>query len=370
VVSPNGLKGEFDIIADGTDPTAAVEQTWYGPLGRGGVAPASADPVGAFRFNCGAGYVLKKDDPIVYPGQPGVSHLHEEFGNSSFNANQNYTLIRTGGGTNCGDPANPVNRSEYWNPAMLDGAGNVVLEDYDNVYYKREPASTPECNGPPDDTHLGFCVGLPNGIRYLTGYNIKNGTGGTSDVNSPDYWNMYIQCWGAEDGSVASPTGAQFHSMAELVKAGCPVGAQVVVITISPDCWDGKNLDVADSRSHMSYSTGPYVAVAGQRACPVTHPHKIPSLQRQHHFTSDANFVAGKWTLSCAMPGEDGFKCWHADYWEGWNPVIKARWTTNCIDGHRSCAGGDLGDGYQIKGMSAPSGGWPKHRLVPLSPIP
>ena len=37
---------------------------------------AAPDVVGAFRFVCTAGQVLK-DDPIVYPGQPGKSHVHQ-----------------------------------------------------------------------------------------------------------------------------------------------------------------------------------------------------------------------------------------------------------------------------------------------------
>ena len=50
--------------------------------------PSSAAPdvVGAFRFVCTAGQVLK-DDPIVYPGQPGASHIHQFYGNTSANAN-------------------------------------------------------------------------------------------------------------------------------------------------------------------------------------------------------------------------------------------------------------------------------------------
>ena len=45
--------------------------------------PASAypDTVGAFRFICGAGQ-LTNDDPIMYPGQPGKSHLHQFYGNT------------------------------------------------------------------------------------------------------------------------------------------------------------------------------------------------------------------------------------------------------------------------------------------------
>ena len=43
------------------------------------------DDMGAFRFLCGPGQVLA-DDPIVYPGQPGKSHLHQFYGNTTANA--------------------------------------------------------------------------------------------------------------------------------------------------------------------------------------------------------------------------------------------------------------------------------------------
>jgi hypothetical protein len=77
-------------IPDNFDVSQAIEPTWYGPNGRGGIAPASADPVGAFREFCAPGQLLR-DDPLVYPGQPGVSpHLHQFFGNLGTNGNSNW----------------------------------------------------------------------------------------------------------------------------------------------------------------------------------------------------------------------------------------------------------------------------------------
>ena len=37
----------------------------------------------------------------------------------------------------------PLNRSGYWMPAMLNGAGYVVRPDYVMIYYKRRPATDP-----------------------------------------------------------------------------------------------------------------------------------------------------------------------------------------------------------------------------------
>ena len=57
----------------------------------------------------------------------------------------------------------------------------------------------------------------------------------------------------------------------------------------------------------------------------------------------------------------------HADYWEAWDPTVKAMWEANCIDKMLNCVGGALGNGYSIIGASQPWYGWtnPNH-LVPI----
>jgi hypothetical protein len=327
----------------------------------------SADPAGAFRMFCTPGQLLK-DDPIVYPGQPGASHLHQFFGNTGTNASSNYQSLRTSGGTTCGNSATPLNRSAYWFPAMLDGAGHVVKPDFLNVYYKRYPASDPACSLS-SPAHLGQCIDLPNGLRYITGYNMKTMSGGPADINSWDYFAIYFQCWSAgtigEDGTPLFDN-KKFQTIAAVVAAGCPVGAQLVIIGINPNCWDGVNLDSADHRSHMSYQTGEVVASLGQRACPADHPYLIPGLQVHYHFTVDENFVAGKWHLASdeMMPGVAAGTTFHMDYWEAWSPSVKATWHQYCINGHLSCAEGQLGNGMEIAGAQVPSGGWPRHQLA------
>jgi hypothetical protein len=55
VVSPNGLKGEFD-IADNFNVQTTLKPTVE-------MVPVSSDPVGAFRFSCLAGQLLYDDPP-------------------------------------------------------------------------------------------------------------------------------------------------------------------------------------------------------------------------------------------------------------------------------------------------------------------
>ena len=68
-----------------------------------------------FLVHCGYSHTLK-DDPIVYPGQPGASHTHDFFGSTTTNANStDASMIASGSTCNiAGDTAG------YWTPALYD----------------------------------------------------------------------------------------------------------------------------------------------------------------------------------------------------------------------------------------------------------
>ena len=56
------------------------------------------------------------DDPIVFPGRPGLSHRHDFFGSTVTDADSTARRLRAAGTTTCdlaGDTA------AYWAPALL-----------------------------------------------------------------------------------------------------------------------------------------------------------------------------------------------------------------------------------------------------------
>lgn len=353
-----GLAGEAD-IPDNFDTNATLEVASQ-------TVPVDADPVGAFRFTCLSGQ-LAKDDPIVYPGQPGKSHLHQFFGNTLTNANTTYQSLRTSGGSTCTGGQDPTSqRSAYWMPAMLDGAGNAVKPNRMLTYYKQLPNSHPDCGDPADGKHIGFCIPMPNGLRFINGFNMATGKGGPADLTSSDQWQMGYDCW-VPNGDSVTPS---LPTIAAVVATGkCTTGSWLRVRVDFPACWDGKNLDSPDHRSHMSPPTG--ALTAGGRACPSSHPYNIPTVTMQAYYTVDANFTGGGWHLASdeMTPGTVAGSTLHADYWEAWSPVVKAMWQNGCINGHLSCNNGELGNGKMIKGMSLPPQ-FPDHVLVPLATIP
>lgn len=360
-VSADGVHGAA-AIADNFDTDTGIVPTDYGPNGNtGGLPPASPDPNGSFRILCRPGHI-SRDDPIIYPGQPGATHLHQFWGNTGTNAASTYQSLRTTGQTTCADTSKgPVNRTAYWLPAMLDGAGNVVKPDLIQNYYKREPTTDVRCT-----SRGNICVPFPNGLRFIFGYDMKSGRGGILDEGTNFYWMNRFECW--KDGTGDPAVQGHWRTIDAVVKAGCPAGAKLVIAFVGPNCWDGKNLDSPDHRSHLSWATR-HEGEGYQ--CPTSHPYLIPNYSGHIDYTTDANFTAGKWKLSSDehashMSGAAvaAGSTLHFDYFEAWSPPVKAQWEKGCLEMHKSCNRGDLGNGKMI--APEPAGARPTHQLVKI----
>ena len=309
-------------IASNFDPASELVSTSIPPS-------ASPDVVGAFRFVCMPGQ-LKSDDPIVYPGQPGKSHLHQFFGNDTADANSTYESLRAVGNSTC---MSPLNRSAYWMPAMLNGLGKVVRPDYVTIYYKRRPLTDPIISDSKHPQYQGQGVKLPNGLRFIFGRDMIN-------LAAPSTGAFHYAC----DG----PNGSQTHySNLEAVQAACPAGNRIGALVSAPDCWDGKNLDSPDHRSHVAYgSYGDW----GYYKCPTTHPYVIPAFTMGAWFTQAAgesySLVSDDMDTS---PGHKRGDTFHADFFMAWDPVVHDMWEANCLNKMLNCSAGDLGNGKQMK---------------------
>jgi hypothetical protein len=296
----------------------------------------STDPAeGAFRFLCEPSHNAY-DDPIVYPGQPGKSHLHTFFGNTLADANSTYASLRTTGDSTCN---NMLNRSAYWIPAMMNGKGKVVMPDYISVYYKG-------ILGHPDCQKVAkACLKMPRGLRMIFGYNMGN------PANSADSNHMW---WTCDAGASA---GVHFPNLPQAAKV-CASGARIGMVVVAPECWDGKNLDSPDHRSHMAYEkdTG-----LGYSACDSGHPYLLPRFTIGAYWTTDATLDrsgnespdASTWYLaSDRMPGMANSvpgTTEHSDWFGAWEDSILDTWTSNCIAKLLSCTGGNLGNGTMLK---------------------
>ncbi|MDH4364756.1 MAG: DUF1996 domain-containing protein, partial [Acidimicrobiia bacterium] len=110
----------------------------------------SGNGEGQFRTNCEYSH-FNYDDPIVFPGQPGKSHLHMFIGNTTADAYTTMDSLLNSGGSTC--DGFELNRSAYWMPALMDGKGHVVVPRAITIYYKTKKPDT--------------AVALPQGLKMV-----------------------------------------------------------------------------------------------------------------------------------------------------------------------------------------------------------
>jgi hypothetical protein len=268
----------------------------------------SGDGIGAFRTVCDFSH-MNFDDPIVYPGQPDMSHLHAYFGNTDADAHSTQHSLATSGNSTC--RGGIVNRTAYWVPALIDTRdGSVVTPEPLNAYYKTgyngiEPS---EINA------------MPAGLRMIAG---------NSKATGPQPGFVHWKC--ESTGAVHTPSVPD-----------CATGDSVVMVVDFPQCWNGRDLDAADHKSHMAYPSG--------GRCPASHPVAIPVITYNVSYPVTAGSDPGSWRLASdgydrALPG--GYSI-HADWFDGWDVGIKNAFIEHCDRAAVDCHSHLLGDGRAI----------------------
>lgn len=300
-------------------PAAAWLQRAEGP------SPVSAPPEpGAFRLICAASHA-NYDDPIVFPGQPGKSHLHVFYGNTDAGAGSTYQSIRRTGESSCG---NRLNRSAYWAPALLTGQGQIVRPDYIALYYKRLPIDDPMCRR----MAPGGCAPLPTGLRVVSGYDMAR----MGQPQPENAGHVFFRC-------ISPGRPSTHHDALEGAIGDCGGEGQVMAAIGFGACWSGA-LDSRDHRAHLAH--GRYRGQAYAQ-CDGDHPWLIPEVTQQLAYTVKRS--DGPLRFSCDMAGMAAGSCFHADYMEGWDPVVRDRFERLCLDRRLSCSDGQLGDGTMLR---------------------
>ena len=195
-----------------------------------------------FTVLCGFSH-RNQDDPIVYPNQPGKSHDHTYFGNTSTKASSTLPSLRAAGQTTCRPHADTA---AYWAPTLFV-RGDPVAPRYAVAYYVRRS--------------VDLVRPFPPGLKMIAG---------NAAARAPQDARVTFWSCGAESFSSSIPacvTGRQ--------------GALRLKVTF-PDCWDGRRLDSADHKSHMAYSSGGRCPASqsgrGSRAGP---RHPVPGVGRR-----------------------------------------------------------------------------------------
>jgi hypothetical protein len=314
-VKPPAMNNAFNLDVSAL-PQAAVGVGYERLQPTAEVAPPT--DVGAFRIPCSFSH-MSFDDPIVYPGVPGAAHLHTFFGNTATSATSTADSIRTSGSSTC--LGGTINRSAYWVPTMIDTATNKpIVPDVAGIYYKQGYTLNPPTIIQP----------LPAGLRMIAG---------DPTNSSPGSQVALFKCIGGPHNS-----NDQYGSSIP----NCDAGAQVYQVIVFPQCWDGRNLDSPDHKSHMSYVV---VAAGGSGyACPASHPVALPEITFNVIYTVQKANAALSWRLSSdtydrSLPG--GYSS-HGDWFNGWEKEVSDAWAVKCVQARRDCHAHLIGDGRMM----------------------
>jgi hypothetical protein len=104
------------------------------PLALLAPAPAQGASSGQFVLRCTYSHTLA-DDPIVFPNQPGASHLHDFFGNKPFDAFSTVNSLLKGETRPCRIPSDTAG---YWAPTP-SLSGKQLRPPVMRIYYFGRP---------------------------------------------------------------------------------------------------------------------------------------------------------------------------------------------------------------------------------------
>jgi hypothetical protein len=302
--------------------------------------PVSGPPgdIGAFHVDCGFSH-RKQDDPIVFPSQAGAAHMHDFAGANGTDASSTNASIRRAESTCRRDDETPkwqddgtlrpkypqADKSAYWVPTVYDNG--VPLTSGMSAYY---------VSGRRDFRRV---QPFPPDLRVIAG-DAKGGPTWLS--NQPR-----IVQWRCAPGQKLEPGSSD-----PPVAPTCRTERLDLEIRF-PDCWNGRDSDSQDHKSHMAYSrksaTGPaYV-------CPPEHPVLVPALRLVLRYPTSGG--AGV-TLASG-----GINTAHADFMNGWDPDRLAQLVRDCLNTDSYCGGGSMpvhgnfASGKRPSGRNPPKGG-------------
>jgi Domain of unknown function (DUF1996) len=277
--------------------------------------PVSAHPPGGFGVQCGFTHA-SMDDPIVYPNQPDMGHMHAFYGNKSTDA---YSTRKTlmAAGTTCSDKKD---LAAIWAPTAFikkQGTWRPLAPYRERTYYFK----------PMRDT-IAHMVYLPKNIKMIGG--------NPHAMNAAQ--NPAVR-WFCGEGSPERPFPYDCRPYTTKGEDG------IRALIDLPFCWDGTRLDSADHFSHVVYSdpndTTPHVNPA---PCPSSHPKYIPAISIRIHFqTQDPCAGAtpcGPWDggKNVRIKLSSGpYWTMHSDFWNTWVQARLDALTDKCLRPEVNC---------------------------------
>lgn len=220
--------GRDEISKAGKDDYVDITEVQAdGNRGEGGVFGG-----GSYTVDCGVSDHNNSDNYMAAPGKRnGAQHVHDYVGNKATNAFTDHGVLEDSG-TSCGSG----DKSTFFWPVLrdLNGRGPDVGEDGGSLDGNVGSILTPRSAELAFHGHPGQKTeALPTGLMMITG-NAK------AKKQDGDNANSKYTCTG-------------FENRVTDKYPICPAGSKLKRFLDFPSCWDGKNLESKDFRSHIFF---------------------------------------------------------------------------------------------------------------------
>lgn len=271
---------------------AALLVSTVGMVTIGERAAAAANP--SFKVTCFP-RGMAQNDPIVFPGQAGRSHMHSFFGAKGVDQNTTTESLLSQETSQCGNHFDTVDLSAYWIPTLYKN--DVAVHEESGMhqlvaYYQRA--------GGPNGALVAQAI--PRGLKMIAG---------DMHATTPQTNVSYV-C------AMSNDVGRQRGGVPDFLT--CNPDELFIAKLVFPDCWDGRNLDSANHKSHMAYSTGE------RSSCPSGHPVKLPQI------TFEAWYHGVNGPASSLRWSSGGAYTFHGDVISAWNLAAAANLVNQCIN--------------------------------------
>ena len=232
----------------------------------------AAGAVGQFVVRCRYTHTLP-DDPIVFPGQPGLSHLHDFFGNRSADAFSTVSELLSSR-TTCRPSSDTA---PYWAPTGFMN-GKQIEPKAMRIYYLGNAGQQTET--------------IPAGLKVI---------GGNLNAASAAE-NPHVRWYCGETREVKTPRRDAPYDCSPWSQYSFVDG--IIAIVNLPNCWDGVGLELGS----VAYQVG--------GVCPAGFPHVLPRLsQRVHYGVMNPTNADGSVRLTLSS---GPYWSMHSDFWNTW----------------------------------------------------
>ncbi|KAK0752218.1 hypothetical protein B0T18DRAFT_317844 [Schizothecium vesticola] len=273
-----------------------------------------------FRMPCRGMLGIARLDPLVNPGEI-AHHAHNIHGSNGFSESATYEDLINGDCTSCGVAQD---KSVYWAPTLYFQHESGEFEEVQqvggmlNYYFYNLDAKNPSSG----------LKAFPAGFRMIAGdANRRNFSVNGYDAKAPEPGKALWASMGQTKQEDLAQRAIGFNCMnyngrdaepslyrhympdKSYLDRECQQGLRLEIMF--PSCWNGKDLDSPNHRSHMAY---PDEVMTG--GCPAGFPVKFPGLFYETIWDTFA-FVSKPGRFVLSNGDVDGYG-YHADFMTGW----------------------------------------------------